>query len=154
MFNIISQQSTAKPGCVIELDAITDFVSITALSKICCWPNLKHHQKVFFIKMWFDKLVRNGNNNIYYKNNSDAFLKQQFVKGWIHSVARTVERLLLATHESQDFLLKRVSEESRQQCIFLTRNLNAQNERLFFLCWLPARKSTSVETDEITNNAY
>ncbi|KAM9392555.1 dmX-like protein 1 isoform 2-T2 [Pholidichthys leucotaenia] len=25
VFNIISQQSTAKPGCVIELDAITDF---------------------------------------------------------------------------------------------------------------------------------
>uniref|UniRef100_A0A3B4BDC8 RAVE complex protein Rav1 C-terminal domain-containing protein n=1 Tax=Periophthalmus magnuspinnatus TaxID=409849 RepID=A0A3B4BDC8_9GOBI len=28
VFNIISQQSTAKPGCIIELDAITDFVSI------------------------------------------------------------------------------------------------------------------------------
>ena len=28
VFNIISQQSTAKPGCVIELDAITDFVSM------------------------------------------------------------------------------------------------------------------------------
>uniref|UniRef100_A0A669BT31 Dmx like 1 n=1 Tax=Oreochromis niloticus TaxID=8128 RepID=A0A669BT31_ORENI len=26
VFNIISQQSTAKPGCIIELDAITDFV--------------------------------------------------------------------------------------------------------------------------------
>ncbi|KAL1277356.1 hypothetical protein QQF64_024029 [Cirrhinus molitorella] len=25
VFNIISQQSTAKPGCIIELDAITDF---------------------------------------------------------------------------------------------------------------------------------
>uniref|UniRef100_A0A8D3DQP8 Dmx like 1 n=1 Tax=Scophthalmus maximus TaxID=52904 RepID=A0A8D3DQP8_SCOMX len=28
VFNMISQQSTAKPGCIIELDAITDFVSI------------------------------------------------------------------------------------------------------------------------------
>lgn len=28
VFNIISQQSTAKPGCIIELDAITSFVSI------------------------------------------------------------------------------------------------------------------------------
>uniref|UniRef100_A0A8C2X954 Dmx like 1 n=1 Tax=Cyclopterus lumpus TaxID=8103 RepID=A0A8C2X954_CYCLU len=28
VFNIISQQSTAKPGCIIELDTITDFVSI------------------------------------------------------------------------------------------------------------------------------
>lgn len=28
VFKIISQQSTAKPGCIIELDAITDFVSI------------------------------------------------------------------------------------------------------------------------------
>uniref|UniRef100_A0AAQ4NMY0 Dmx like 1 n=1 Tax=Gasterosteus aculeatus aculeatus TaxID=481459 RepID=A0AAQ4NMY0_GASAC len=27
VFNIISQQSTAKPGCIIELDTITDFVS-------------------------------------------------------------------------------------------------------------------------------
>ncbi|CAB1319344.1 unnamed protein product [Coregonus sp. 'balchen'] len=27
VFNIISQQSTAKPGCIIELDAITDFRS-------------------------------------------------------------------------------------------------------------------------------
>uniref|UniRef100_A0A8D3CVN5 Dmx like 1 n=1 Tax=Scophthalmus maximus TaxID=52904 RepID=A0A8D3CVN5_SCOMX len=26
VFNMISQQSTAKPGCIIELDAITDFV--------------------------------------------------------------------------------------------------------------------------------
>lgn len=26
VFNIISQQSTARPGCIIELDAITDFV--------------------------------------------------------------------------------------------------------------------------------
>ncbi|XP_028313841.1 dmX-like protein 1 isoform X2 [Gouania willdenowi] len=26
VFNIISQQSTAKPGCIIELDAITDFL--------------------------------------------------------------------------------------------------------------------------------
>uniref|UniRef100_A0A3Q2XH75 Dmx like 1 n=1 Tax=Hippocampus comes TaxID=109280 RepID=A0A3Q2XH75_HIPCM len=28
VFNIVSQQSTAKPGCIIELDAVTDFVSI------------------------------------------------------------------------------------------------------------------------------
>jgi hypothetical protein len=47
------------------------------------------------------------------------------------------------------------SEERRQQCVvfFLTRNFNAQNERLFFFCWLPTRKSASVEKDEIINNA-
>lgn len=28
VFNIISQQSTAKPGCIIELDTITCFVSM------------------------------------------------------------------------------------------------------------------------------
>lgn len=28
VFNIISQQSTDRPGCIIELDAITDFVRI------------------------------------------------------------------------------------------------------------------------------
>uniref|UniRef100_H2LEH3 Dmx like 1 n=1 Tax=Oryzias latipes TaxID=8090 RepID=H2LEH3_ORYLA len=31
VFNIISQQSTAKPGCIIELDAITDFRKETQL---------------------------------------------------------------------------------------------------------------------------
>ncbi|KAM4575859.1 dmX-like protein 1 isoform 2-T2 [Odontesthes bonariensis] len=31
VFNIISQQSTAKPGCIIELDAITDFGKETQL---------------------------------------------------------------------------------------------------------------------------
>uniref|UniRef100_A0A3Q1BCF7 RAVE complex protein Rav1 C-terminal domain-containing protein n=1 Tax=Amphiprion ocellaris TaxID=80972 RepID=A0A3Q1BCF7_AMPOC len=33
VFNIISQQSTAKPGCIIELDVITDFVSIQKAQK-------------------------------------------------------------------------------------------------------------------------
>uniref|UniRef100_A0A8K9UYG8 Dmx like 1 n=1 Tax=Oncorhynchus mykiss TaxID=8022 RepID=A0A8K9UYG8_ONCMY len=36
VFNIISQQSTAKPGCIIELDAITDFVSIRLWKKEIC----------------------------------------------------------------------------------------------------------------------
>lgn len=36
VFNIISQQSTAKPGCIIELDAITDFVSICLWKKEIC----------------------------------------------------------------------------------------------------------------------
>lgn len=31
VFNIVSQQSTARPGCIIELDAITNQV------KICLW---------------------------------------------------------------------------------------------------------------------
>lgn len=31
VFNIISQQSTAKPGCIIELDTITEFVSTNTL---------------------------------------------------------------------------------------------------------------------------
>lgn len=31
VFNIISQQSTAKPGCIIELDTITEFVSTHTL---------------------------------------------------------------------------------------------------------------------------
>lgn len=34
VFNIISQQSTAKPGCIIELDAITDFVCICSQSNL------------------------------------------------------------------------------------------------------------------------
>lgn len=33
VFNIISQQSTARPGCIIELDAITDFVRIRSTTK-------------------------------------------------------------------------------------------------------------------------
>lgn len=31
VFNIVSQQSTARPGCIIELDAITNQV------KTCLW---------------------------------------------------------------------------------------------------------------------
>lgn len=34
VFNIISQQSTAKPGCIIELDTITGFVSIHAKANV------------------------------------------------------------------------------------------------------------------------
>lgn len=34
VFNIISQQSTARPGCIIELDAITDFVCICSQSNL------------------------------------------------------------------------------------------------------------------------
>lgn len=46
VFSIISQQSTAKPGCIIELDAITDFVSIQdieqLLSEVACISTQRH----------------------------------------------------------------------------------------------------------------
>lgn len=36
MFNIVSQQSTARPGCIIELDIITNQVIPTPLNRCLC----------------------------------------------------------------------------------------------------------------------
>lgn len=33
VFNIVSQQSTARPGCIIELDVITNQVSSSAFTR-------------------------------------------------------------------------------------------------------------------------
>lgn len=40
VFNIISQQSTAKPGCIIELDTITSFVSMQKDPEKCVFKQI------------------------------------------------------------------------------------------------------------------
>lgn len=46
MFNIVSQQSTARPGCIIELDAITNQVSAFCFSHPPHSVVQSHHETV------------------------------------------------------------------------------------------------------------
>uniref|UniRef100_A0A3P9AEL0 RAVE complex protein Rav1 C-terminal domain-containing protein n=1 Tax=Esox lucius TaxID=8010 RepID=A0A3P9AEL0_ESOLU len=58
VFNIISQQSTAKPGCIIELDAITEFVSTQELKKEINASQTGFSARFFLVVVEFTQTAR------------------------------------------------------------------------------------------------